>query len=374
MQIFVVGNSPPCSYVQFAMEDLTAKDSVSKVPPKPSNIPHTDVESGSSITHGLCEKSGDNMEHNVEMCSVKGRMQPEQINPKQRSWPFSSFPKSTQKTQPSSSPPLATRLESPSSEVPESTSIKSSNSAGNTDTKELSESILSSFKRPHKQQCGYPFSAFQLRPTVLQVEQRGSCADYKVLDVDDDSIQSSVIADPLNMPTLLNSEPSGVEGDSKPHHLVTPQEDELKPSMSLLMNVSVLHTPMLEESTTLHSSPSPTAVGEGRRAEVLKPRATKTKGKAAKNVHTCERHGHEMADLGATEGEGPKRLDHGRVVPDAFVAVRIDSPAIKSSLEEIQGCLLEKNKKLRRALVSLDTLHITLMVFRLGEETERIEQ
>ena len=211
-------------------------------------------------------------------------------------------------------------------------------------------------------------------PTILQVENRGSCADYKMVNVDDDSIQSAVITDPLNMPTLLNPEPSGVEGDSKPDHPVASQIDELKPSMSLQRDVSVLHTPMSEVSTTSRSCASSTAVREGRRAKVWKPHATKTWGKAAKNAHTCERHGHEMADLGATGGEGPMRQDQSRVIPDAFVAVRINSPAIKSSLEEIQGCLLEKNKKLKHALVSLDKLHITMMVFRLGEETERIEQ
>ena len=57
---------------------------------------------------------------------------------------------------------------------------------------------------------------------------------------------------------------------------------------------------------------------------------------------------------------------------DAFVAIRISSPQIRSSLERIQNSMTAVESRLGAAMVSLDKLHLTLMVLRLGEEEERI--
>lgn len=58
--------------------------------------------------------------------------------------------------------------------------------------------------------------------------------------------------------------------------------------------------------------------------------------------------------------------------PDAFVAIRISSPQIRSSLEYIQSSITSAERRLGPAMVSLDKLHLTLMVLKLGEEDERM--
>ena len=56
-------------------------------------------------------------------------------------------------------------------------------------------------------------------------------------------------------------------------------------------------------------------------------------------------------------------------LPNAFVSVRIPSAEIRGKMKEIQDAMLEKEKKVKSTLVSLDKLHITLMVLRIdGEE------
>lgn len=87
----------------------------------------------------------------------------------------------------------------------------------------------------------------------------------------------------------------------------------------------------------------------------------------------------------STIGSGPHEMDHqwkGRKErrgarpkkqhPDAFVAIRISSPQIRSSLERVQSSMTAVESRLGAAMVSLDKLHLTLMVLRLGEEEERI--
>ena len=87
----------------------------------------------------------------------------------------------------------------------------------------------------------------------------------------------------------------------------------------------------------------------------------------------------------STIGRGPHEIGHRRKGrkerrgaqpkkqhPDAFVAIRIPSPQIRSSLESIQSSMTAAESRLGAAMVSLDKLHLTLMVLRLGEVEERI--
>ena len=88
----------------------------------------------------------------------------------------------------------------------------------------------------------------------------------------------------------------------------------------------------------------------------------------------------------ATNGGIPREMDQGKEKeerrgarpkkhhPDAFVAIRISSSEIRSSLERIQQSITSVESRLGPAMVSLDKLHLTLMVLRLGEEEERIAQ
>ena len=62
------------------------------------------------------------------------------------------------------------------------------------------------------------------------------------------------------------------------------------------------------------------------------------------------------------------------VSPDAFVGIRITSPSVRESLKHIQESIVKKNGKLEGAMVSLNTLHITLMVIKLEDNKERIEK
>lgn len=82
-------------------------------------------------------------------------------------------------------------------------------------------------------------------------------------------------------------------------------------------------------------------------------------------------------------GCNPREVDPGKkrkerrgarpkMHPDAFVAIRISSPQIRSSLERIQSSITAAESRLSAAMVSLDKLHLTLMVLRLGEEEERM--
>jgi len=52
------------------------------------------------------------------------------------------------------------------------------------------------------------------------------------------------------------------------------------------------------------------------------------------------------------------------------VSIRVASPAIKAGIERIQQEMVGKNRSLRSTLVSLDKLHLTLMVLKLESEEE----
>ena len=97
----------------------------------------------------------------------------------------------------------------------------------------------------------------------------------------------------------------------------------------------------------------------------------------------------QVQSLGATGNSGtafgsaPQEMDQKERVdrrgarpkkqhPDAFVAIRISSPQIRSSLEYIQSSIVSVESRLRQAMVSLNKLHLTLMVLKLGEDEERI--
>ena len=56
--------------------------------------------------------------------------------------------------------------------------------------------------------------------------------------------------------------------------------------------------------------------------------------------------------------------------PNAFVSVRVPSWRIKSKLQEVQDYMVETEPCLKSCLVSLDKLHVTMMVLRLKDEEE----
>ncbi len=58
------------------------------------------------------------------------------------------------------------------------------------------------------------------------------------------------------------------------------------------------------------------------------------------------------------------------VRPNAFISIRIPSPDIKEKLTKLQDEMVKTNRYLRSSMVSLDKLHLTLMVMRLSNEEE----
>lgn len=61
---------------------------------------------------------------------------------------------------------------------------------------------------------------------------------------------------------------------------------------------------------------------------------------------------------------------HDLVEANAFVAIHIRSPKIRENIERVQQEMLWRNRSLDSTMVSLDKLHITLMVLRLDNEGE----
>ncbi len=59
-----------------------------------------------------------------------------------------------------------------------------------------------------------------------------------------------------------------------------------------------------------------------------------------------------------------------RVRPNAFVAVRIPSVQIRKGLESVQGAVVSFDRRLKDSLTSLDKLHLTLLVLRLGDNDD----
>ena len=58
------------------------------------------------------------------------------------------------------------------------------------------------------------------------------------------------------------------------------------------------------------------------------------------------------------------------IKPNAFVSIRISSPEIKANMERVQQEMQHRDRRLRSTMVSLDKLHLTLMVLRLDNSEE----
>jgi 2'-5' RNA ligase len=189
-----------------------------------------------------------------------------------------------------------------------------------------------------------------------QIPDRSHCLDRELLDVDD--VQPSQLADvssDLRFASSLVEEPAKFQSTSS---AVLCVEDKI-----------------VTESETKGIVKS----------ESIKTEAETTSGNLCKPVGEEIKQGEEkcvegalMSQAASLEGDQSTKPDKKskpkRDSPDAFVAVRISSPFIRGSLELIQKSLVEKNKKLKHALVSLDKLHITMMVIKLGVDEERIEK
>ena len=89
-----------------------------------------------------------------------------------------------------------------------------------------------------------------------------------------------------------------------------------------------------------------------------------------KNAEEEEEEGEEGG--GSVVGQREKRRSKKpkKPSPNAFIAVRIPSPRIRSGLEAVQKGMLEKEKMIRSTLTSLKKLHITLSVIRLEKGDE----
>ncbi|KAL5469354.1 hypothetical protein EMCRGX_G030604 [Ephydatia muelleri] len=71
------------------------------------------------------------------------------------------------------------------------------------------------------------------------------------------------------------------------------------------------------------------------------------------------------------EGETRKGVGKGRdtVAPNAFVSIRVRSPTIRMKMEEVQAAMEEREPLVVGSLVSLEKLHVTMMVVNLhGKE------
>ncbi len=111
--------------------------------------------------------------------------------------------------------------------------------------------------------------------------------------------------------------------------------------------------------------------------EAKRRRTRKCKTLSAYSTSSCESSEEELDTRTARKkrkelsrkNRGKKGVKPKKPVPNAFVSVRIPSPQISEKIGEVQKGMLLSDKKLKSALVSLDKLHLTLMVLRLeGEE------
>lgn len=66
-------------------------------------------------------------------------------------------------------------------------------------------------------------------------------------------------------------------------------------------------------------------------------------------------------------------MSRHKPVPNAFVSIRINSPIIKENMKKVQQEMVVRDSRLKPLMVSLDKLHLTLMVMQLKnkEEEER---
>ena len=56
--------------------------------------------------------------------------------------------------------------------------------------------------------------------------------------------------------------------------------------------------------------------------------------------------------------------------PNAFVSIHIQSPEVRTNVKKVQQEMVAKDRNLKSTMVSVNTLHITLMVLRLSSEEE----
>ncbi|XP_052390640.1 A-kinase anchor protein 7 isoform X5 [Carassius gibelio] len=71
-----------------------------------------------------------------------------------------------------------------------------------------------------------------------------------------------------------------------------------------------------------------------------------------------------------TEEDGEKKKKKETARPNYFVSVPITNPEIKQAVQGVQKLLLEKDSRLSRALIPVDTLHITLLVTHLSTQEQ----
>ncbi|XP_026089670.1 A-kinase anchor protein 7 isoform X5 [Carassius auratus] len=71
-----------------------------------------------------------------------------------------------------------------------------------------------------------------------------------------------------------------------------------------------------------------------------------------------------------TEEDGEKKKKKETARPNYFVSVPIMNPEIKQAVQGVQKLLLEKDSRLSRALIPVDTLHITLLVTHLSTQEQ----
>ena len=97
-------------------------------------------------------------------------------------------------------------------------------------------------------------------------------------------------------------------------------------------------------------------------------RRKRTKQRAKKMEEVEEGEERECGEATLKKKKSPKKSNHP--VPNAFVAVRISSENIRSSLDAVQKEMVRKEQALRYTLISLDKLHITLSVVRLEKQDQ----
>lgn len=70
------------------------------------------------------------------------------------------------------------------------------------------------------------------------------------------------------------------------------------------------------------------------------------------------------------EDEEKKKKKEAAARPNYFISVPITNPEIKQAVQDVQKLVLEKDSRLSRALIPVDTLHITLLVAHLKTQEQ----
>ncbi|XP_051511306.1 A-kinase anchor protein 7 isoform X3 [Myxocyprinus asiaticus] len=79
----------------------------------------------------------------------------------------------------------------------------------------------------------------------------------------------------------------------------------------------------------------------------------------------------ESGRVGSEEdGDGKKKKKKETARPNYFVSVPITNPKIKQTVEDLQNLVIEKDSRLSRALIPVNTLHITLLVTHLSTQEQ----